>query len=49
MKKKELIVTVNEKMPFEEKEEIINKRIEQLINNRYLSKDNDDPSLIKYC
>ena len=49
MKKKELIATVNEKMPFEEKEEIINKRIEQLINNRYLSKDNDDPSLIKYC
>lgn len=49
MKKKELISTVNEKMPFEEKEEIINKRIEQLINNRYLSKDNEDPSLIKYC
>ena len=49
MKKKELIATVNEKMPFEEKEEIINKRIEQLINNRYLSKDNEDPSLIKYC
>ena len=49
MKKNELIVTVNEKMPFEEKEEIINKRIEQLINNRYLSKDNDDSSLIKYC
>ena len=49
MKKKELIVTVNEKMPFEEKEEIINKRIEQLINNRYLSKDNEDSSLIKYC
>ena len=49
MKKNELIVTVNEKMPFEEKEEIINKRIEQLINNRYLSKDNGDSSLIKYC
>ena len=49
MKKSELISTVNEKMPFEEKEEIINKRIEQLINNRYISKDEEDPSLIKYC
>ena len=48
MKKSELISTVNEKMPFEEKEEIINKRIEQLINNRYISKDEEDPSLIKY-
>ena len=49
MKKSELISTVNEKMPFDEKEEIINKRIEQLINNRYISKDEEDRSLIKYC
>ena len=49
MKKSELITTVNEKMPFDEKEEIINKRIEQLINNRYITKDEEDPSIIKYC
>ena len=49
MKKSELISTVDEKMPFDEKEEIINKRIEQLINNRYISKDEEDRSLIKYC
>ena len=49
MKRSELISTVNEKMPFDEKEEIINKRVDQLINNRYISKDDEDPSLIKYC
>ena len=49
MKKSELITTVNEKMPFDEKEEIINKRIDQLINNRYITKDEEDPSIIKYC
>ena len=49
MKKSELISTVNEKMPFDEKEEIINKRIDQLINNRYITKDEEDPSIIKYC
>ena len=49
MKKKELIALVNEKMPFEEKEDIINKRIELLINNRYITKDEQDPSIIKYC
>ena len=49
MKKSELITTVNEKMPFDEKEEIIDKRIEQLINNRYITKDEEDPSIIKYC
>lgn len=49
MKKNELINTVNEKMPFDEKEDVINKRLEQLINNRYISKDEEDPSIIKYC
>ena len=49
MKRSELISTVNEKMPFDEKEESINKRVDQLINNRYISKDDEDPSLIKYC
>ena len=49
MKKSELITTVNEKMPFDEKEEIINKRIDQLINNRYITKDEEEPSIIKYC
>ena len=36
-------------MPFDEKEDVINKRLEQLINNRYISKDEEDPSIIKYC
>lgn len=49
MKRSDLINLANEKMPFDEKEEIINKRIEQLINNRYIQKDDEDPSLIKYC
>ena len=49
MKRNELISTVQDKMPFEEKVENINKRIEQLINNRYISKDEKDTSLLKYC
>ena len=49
MKRNDLIDTVKEKMPFEEKDENINKRMEQLINNRYISVDEKDNSLIKYC
>jgi len=48
MKRNELINIVKERMPFEEKEEIINKRVDQLINNRYISKDDNDDNLIKY-
>ena len=49
MKRNELISTVKEKMPFEEKDEVINKRVEQLISNRYISKDDNDADLLKYC
>lgn len=49
MKRNELISTVKDKMPFEEKDEIINKRVEQLISNRYISKDDNDADLLKYC
>jgi len=49
MKREDLINTVKEKMPFEEKDENVNKRIEQLINNRFISKDDNDNNLLKYC
>ena len=49
MKRDDLINKVKEKMPFEERDEIINKRIEQLISNRYISKDENDTSILKYC
>ena len=51
MKRNDLISVVKEKMPFEEKDEIINKRIEQLISNRYISIDEKDKdnNLLKYC
>ena len=50
MKRSELISAVSEKMIFDEKyDEIINKRIEQLIKGRFISKDEEDQSLIKYC
>ena len=50
MKRSELISAVSEKMIFDEKyDEIINKRIEQLIKGRFISKDEKDQSLIKYC
>ena len=49
MKRNDLIDTVKEKMPFEEKDDNINKRLEQLINNRYISVDDKDKSLVKYC
>ena len=49
MKRIDLISAVKEKMPFEERDEIINKRIEQLISNRYISKDEKDNSILKYC
>jgi cullin 1 len=49
MKREDLINTVKEKMPFEEKDDNVNKRIEQLINNRFISKDDNDNNLLKYC
>lgn len=49
MKREDLISTVKEKMPFEEKDENVNKRIEQLINNRFISKDDNDNNILKYC
>ena len=49
MKRNELINIVKDKMPFEERDDIINKRVEQLINNRYISKDDKDNDLLKYC
>ena len=48
MKRNDLINVVKEKMPFEERDEIINKRIDQLINNRYISVDDKDNDLLKY-
>ena len=48
MKRNELINIVKERMPFEEKDENINKRVDQLINNRYITKDDKDNDLIKY-
>ena len=48
MKRNDLINMVKDKMPFEEKDEIINKRIDQLLNNRYISKDDNDNELLKY-
>ena len=48
MKRNDLINVVKEKMPFEERDEIINKRIDQLINNRYISLDDKDNDLLKY-
>ena len=49
MKRNDLISVVKEKMPFEERDEIINKRIDQLINNRYISIDDKDEAMLKYC
>ena len=49
MKRNDLISVVKEKMPFEERDEIINKRIDQLINNRYISIDDKDETMLKYC
>ena len=49
MKRNELINMVKDKMPFEERDEIINKRVDQLINNRYISRDENDNDLLKYC
>ena len=49
MKRNDLISVVKEKMPFEERDEIINKRIDQLINNRYISIDDKDENMLKYC
>ena len=49
MFREDLVSSVKEKMPFEEKDEIVEKRIEQLIDNRYISRDEKKPNLLKYC
>ena len=48
IKRNDLVSVVKEIMPYEERDENINKRIDQLINNRYISIDDKDNTLLKY-
>ena len=49
IKRKDLIECTKELIPFNEKDENINKRIEQLINNGYIAEDDKDKKILQYC
>ena len=49
MNKEELIEEVYQKLPFQTDKEFIAKRLEQLINNKYISIDGNDENLVRYC
>ena len=49
MNKEELIEEAYQKLPFQTDKEFIAKRLEQLINNKYISIDGNDENLVRYC
>ena len=40
---------VYQKLPFQSDKEFIQKRLEQLINNKYISIDGNDENVVRYC
>ena len=49
MNKEDLINDVYQNLPFQSDKEFITKRLEQLINNRYISIDENNENLVRYC
>ena len=49
MNKEDLINEVYQNLPFQSDKEFITKRLEQLINNRYISIDENNENLVRYC
>jgi hypothetical protein len=49
MNRNKIIELVLENLPFKSDKNEVEKRIEQLINNRYISKDEKDNEILKYC
>ena len=49
MNKEDLINEVYQNLPFQSDKEFITKRLEQLINNRYISIDENNETLVRYC
>ena len=49
MNKDDLIEEVYQKLPYQSDKEFIQKRLEQLINNKYISIDGNDENVVRYC
>lgn len=49
MNRNDLIEEVLKKLPFQSDKEFVIKRLEQLISSKYISPDEKDNNLVKYC